>query len=89
MLNHALLSNKHQCNEFTASLRRMCETQGTYPVRLRDGFITKVVFRQAVDDGEYEIEAMFHTPCWELVWYLDGSSVKNSELDMIAFGADL
>jgi hypothetical protein len=67
----------------------MCETHGPYPVRLREGFTTNVVFKQAVDDGEYETEAMFHTPCWELVWYLDGSSVKNSELDIIAFGTDL
>jgi hypothetical protein len=87
MINEAMFRNRSQFNEFTMSLRRMCEVTGPTRVQLRNGCITNLVYKPA--DEKRDEEAMFHTPSWSLVWYPDGSSCKNADLDIVRMGIDI
>jgi len=86
MINEAMFAKRDKFNEFTISLRRMAEVNGGQLCKLRNQTLMKVFFKPS--NGELE-DPVFHTEDWDFCWFLDGSSCKNNDLDIVAFGADL
>ncbi len=75
--NENLLVDKYNFNSFTRVLRDKCEP--TCGVVLRNGKQVQVKYNHH--------EQVFHTTDWQYAWRLDGSSVKNSDLDIVALSA--
>lgn len=87
MINHAMFADRNSFNDFTFSLKRMCEVCGPQRVRLRNDMIVRVQFRPE-NEQEHET-AVFHSEGWLNVWRLDGSSVQNDSYDIVATGHDV
>lgn len=85
MINQAMFQPRNQFNEFTVSLRTLCQQGDGCRVQLRNQSIFKVHFEPETDRHE----AMFRSEFWDLVWNLDGSSCTSRDLDIVAFGDDI
>lgn len=81
MINKAMFYDKNQLNEFTLLIKVINEeTKTSAFVKARNGMIFEVFFRPA--NKSKDEEAIFYTSDWGYVWWLDGSSVKNSDFDL-------
>jgi hypothetical protein len=73
-LNETLLTHKDGFNNFTRTLKDRCEP--TCGVVLRNGKRVEVAYSHH--------QQSFHTTDWNYSWRLDGSSLKNSDLDIVS-----
>ncbi len=80
MINKAMFYDRNQLNEFTSYLKNKYETtQLSINVQLRNQMYCDVIYQEKLNDGTDEC---FRTEDWSLVWHLDGSSCKSSDLDL-------
>jgi hypothetical protein len=82
MLNHALLSDMNELNTFTTALANYCKANGTATVKFRNGTCMDVMYEGPEDLDETENPG-FRTPHYKYSWRQDGSSTKNSDLDIV------
>lgn len=87
MINVAMFQTRDAMNEFTISLSRMCEVEGSQVVRLRNKTLMRVQY--VPPNPRYKEDASFMANDYEYCWFLDGSSCKNSDLDIVAMGGDV
>lgn len=73
MVNEAMFADRNKFNSFTKALRDRCEPSCV--VILRSGDRMEVKYNHH--------ERVFHTADWRYAWKLDGSSCKNSDLDIV------
>lgn len=86
MINQAMFYNPNEFNEFTGSLRTLCQTSNGAQVQLRNRSIVRVYFEPAADE---DTACMFRSADWSQVWRPDGSSVTSRDLDIVAQGVDI
>ncbi len=84
MINQAMFHNKGVLNEFTSLIKEQYElTKKPILVETRNNTYFKVIYQQDLGN---DTEPLFRTEDWSLVWYLDGSSCKNNDLDLCYLG---
>ena len=77
MLNPATHIQRDEFNEFT---RVVWQLKGSKMVRLRNGTFVQPIFKPAEDET---CNDAFFTEDYKYCWNLDGTSVTNSEYDMM------
>jgi hypothetical protein len=82
MLNQAMLTQKDVFNEFTLALVNYYKLNGTATVKLRNDTYIDVKYEGAEDLDETEIPG-FRSIDYKYSWHRDGSSYKNTELDIV------
>jgi hypothetical protein len=81
MKNAAMFVSKDDFNPFTDAVRTKIEADGKCLVKLRDDQWREIVFLR--DESDEDSELTFRTVDWSFWWYNDGSSCKNTDLDMV------